>query len=204
MKDYKKYFEKHILKTYDPSLLKAVDDYFQSLEEDVKASQASSNLLDERMAFSAYFLSLIKVLEKRGTSDEVIEAFCLEIVEDYIKPKNVLTLQLKKLPVLMLRLGFAKRTLQKMNAGITGLGYDGGFRGRIITKKDETYGLGYGIDILECGICKLFKKYGAEDKVHILCKVDHMTTSMTGLTLIRTSTIADGSDKCDFRFKMKK
>jgi hypothetical protein len=34
-----------------------------------------------------------------------------------------------------------------------------GFIATIITDKKETLGLGYGVDILECGICKLFNKH---------------------------------------------
>jgi hypothetical protein len=76
-----------------------------------------------------------------------------------------------------------------------------GFIARIITDQQETYGLGYGIDILECGICKLFKKHHYQKYASILCEVDEITSSLAGLKLIRTGTIANGAIKCDFRFK---
>ena len=71
----------------------------------------------------------------------------------------------------------------------------------IIRGKDETYGLGYGIDIVECGICKLFQKHNYQQYASILCEVDEITSSLAGLQLIRTGTIASGASKCDFRFK---
>jgi hypothetical protein len=76
-----------------------------------------------------------------------------------------------------------------------------GFIANIITEKKETYGFGYGIDIIECGICKLFVKHNYQRFASILCEVDEITSGLAGLTLIRTGTIANGASKCDFRFK---
>jgi len=76
-----------------------------------------------------------------------------------------------------------------------------GFVANIITDKAETYGLGYGFDILECGICKLFEKHNYNEYASILCEVDEITSGFAGLKLIRTGTIANGAKKCDFRFK---
>ena len=76
-----------------------------------------------------------------------------------------------------------------------------GFVANIITDKKETFGLGYGVDILECGICKLFKKHDYQKYASILCEVDEITSALAGLKLIRTGTIANGAKKCDFRFK---
>ncbi|MES1225940.1 MAG: L-2-amino-thiazoline-4-carboxylic acid hydrolase, partial [Bacteroidota bacterium] len=76
-----------------------------------------------------------------------------------------------------------------------------GFVATIITGKNETYGFGYGVDILECGICKLFNKHNYQKFSSILCEVDEVTSALAGLKLIRTGTIALGAKKCDFRFK---
>ena len=78
-----------------------------------------------------------------------------------------------------------------------------GVKANLITSKEETLGFGYGVDILECGICKLFKRYQYERFTPLLCEVDHITSSLAGLTLKRTGTIALGAQKCDFRFERK-
>ena len=88
---------------------------------------------------------------------------------------------------------FHKRVSANSNAN--------GFIANIITDKKETLGLGYGIDILECGICKLFKKHNYQKYASVLCEVDEITSDLAGLKLIRTGTIANGAKKCDFRFK---
>jgi hypothetical protein len=80
------------------------------------------------------------------------------------------------------------------------LSHPRGFAAKIITDKEETYGFGYGIDIQECGICKLFTNHNQKQYTSILCEVDNITSALAGLKLIRTGTIANGAHKCDFRF----
>ena len=75
------------------------------------------------------------------------------------------------------------------------------FARKLLQIKPETYNLGYGFDIYECGICKLFQKHNAGKYASILCEVDKVTSNLAGLELIRNSTIAYGAEKCDFRFK---
>jgi hypothetical protein len=86
---------------------------------------------------------------------------------------------------------------------INAKGHPEGFLAKVITDKNETYGLGYGIDILECGICKLFVKNSAQKYTSILCEVDRITSTLAGLDLVRSGTLAGGAEKCDFRFKLK-
>ena len=76
-----------------------------------------------------------------------------------------------------------------------------GFIARVITSKEETYGLGYGVDIVECGVCKLFNKHAFGKYTSILCEVDKLTSELAGLELIRSGTIANGAAKCDFRYR---
>ncbi len=71
----------------------------------------------------------------------------------------------------------------------------------MVTDPALTHGLGYGMDILECGNCKLFQKHGAGRYVPILCEVDKLAVLLAGLEMIRKGKIADGADCCDFRWK---
>ena len=130
-----------------------------------------------------------------------ISVFCLQITTEYIQPKNKIQEFFKRfLPKLTntwlgqsLIKAFHERTSVNTNAD--------GFIANIITDKQKTFGLSYGIDIIECGICKLFKKHNYSKYASILCEVDEITSRLAGLQLIRTGTIANGAKKCDFRFK---
>ncbi len=59
----------------------------------------------------------------------------------------------------------------------------------------------YGIDFIECGVCKICKAHDAEELVPVLCATDFPVSEALGTGLIRTTTLADGSDRCNFRFE---
>lgn len=151
----------------------------------------------------AYFLALIQTLEKSQIGFEQIKSICIEIATEYVRPKNKIQNWLKKFPPKLINTKLASQLLKMMNKKISQKGHKDGFLAKVITDKQETYGFGYGIDILECGVCKLFKKHSAEKYTPILCEVDKITSSLAGLELVRKGTIANGADKCDFRFIKK-
>ena len=59
----------------------------------------------------------------------------------------------------------------------------------------------YGLDITECGICKLYAAYGANKLSRYMCLSDYVVSKAFNRGLVRYKTIAEGADKCDFRFK---
>lgn len=61
----------------------------------------------------------------------------------------------------------------------------------------------FGIDYLECGFCKLCKASGDEDLLPIMCSMDNEVYALRGIELYRTTTIAGGDDRCNFRFRSK-
>ncbi|MFC1527498.1 L-2-amino-thiazoline-4-carboxylic acid hydrolase [Candidatus Neomarinimicrobiota bacterium] len=59
----------------------------------------------------------------------------------------------------------------------------------------------YGFDYLECGGCKFFNQQGAPELAPLMCAIDIVGSEIFCSGLIRTMTIADGHNKCDFRYK---
>ena len=59
----------------------------------------------------------------------------------------------------------------------------------------------YGVDYLECASCKFLAKQGASELAPYLCPVDILYSKALGWGLTRTMTLAEGSERCDFRFK---
>jgi len=59
-----------------------------------------------------------------------------------------------------------------------------------------------GTDMLECGILKFYKEHDMADLVPYQCAWDIPMSEVGKQGLHRTKTLADGGDKCDFRFKM--
>ncbi|MEM9833852.1 MAG: L-2-amino-thiazoline-4-carboxylic acid hydrolase [Bacteroidota bacterium] len=202
---YRKSFFK-ILKSHYPEtykkLLNEVEQDFAITSRDIAFASKSKNPLDKRLDFSAYFLSLVRILNRYGESYQRIKEISIEVATDYVKPKNKLQAYLKKLPVKLINTRLAGVVFALLNRKIKTKGHPDGFKAHIITDKGKTLGLGYGIDIHECGICKLFNKHHAQEYTSILCEVDKITTSLAGLEMIRTGTIAKGASRCDFRYRL--
>lgn len=59
----------------------------------------------------------------------------------------------------------------------------------------------YGCDHLECGVQKFLAANGADDLTPYLCSLDFLYSDYLGEGLVRTGTLAEGRDRCDFRFK---
>lgn len=66
---------------------------------------------------------------------------------------------------------------------------------------DGNDGFDFGTEFTECGIQKLYHKYGADEFTPYLCAMDILMSECGNLGLHRTQTLAEGGDKCDFRYK---
>ena len=208
MDNYRKYFTKSIKDNYPNEFDKVIadtDNHYINISTDTKFASTSSNPIDKRLDFnfSSYFLAFIKTLDEKGETFDTIRKICLEIVTEYVQPKSKLHSFFKRLLPKLINTWFGQIIIKSFHKRVSVNPNTDGFIANIITDKQETFGLGYGIDILECGICKLFKKHNYQKYASILCEVDEITSGLAGLKLIRTGTIANGAKKCDFRFKMK-
>lgn len=59
----------------------------------------------------------------------------------------------------------------------------------------------WGVDYTECAFCKFLSEHGAPGLGPYLCLVDEIYSEAFGWGLTRTKTLAEGYEKCDFRFK---
>ncbi len=206
MEKFRKYFHQGILK-YDPpratQLIADIEAAFIRIQPDVSFAKTSKNPVDRRMELAAYILATIEVLDKAGAPLEKIREVLHGIAHELVRPKNALQRLLKKLPAKMINTWVAKFLIRQMQKRVGERSHPDGFAVRVLTDKKETLGFGYGIDILECGICKLYNKHGQQKYTHLLCEIDYITTSMAGLTMHRSGTIALGASKCDFRYEKK-
>lgn len=206
MAKYKKYFVITINKKFpgfSDEIIARTDAHYRFISVDTSFAARSENPIDKRLDFCAYFLALIKTMDEQGERFETTREICLEIVSEYVKPKNQFQQFLKKLPAKLVNTWLATFVLKEFNKRVSKNSNPDGFIANIITDKQKTLGLGYGVDIMECGICKLFKKHNYQKYASILCEVDALTSDLAGLKLIRKGTIALGAPKCDFRWQRK-
>ncbi len=59
----------------------------------------------------------------------------------------------------------------------------------------------YGRDFLECGTQKLYHAHDADEFLPFYCYLDFVTHRTTGWGFARTKTLAEGDERCDFRWK---
>ena len=65
---------------------------------------------------------------------------------------------------------------------------------------EKTEDFQFGFDYLQCGVCKLCRDEGCPELARYLCSLDYMLTELIGIRLKRTQVLAEGAEKCDFRF----
>ncbi|MHB9034182.1 MAG: L-2-amino-thiazoline-4-carboxylic acid hydrolase [Anaerolineae bacterium] len=58
----------------------------------------------------------------------------------------------------------------------------------------------YGVDYEVCGGCRFLEQQGAPELAPYLCAADVLYSRALGWGLTRTQTLAEGADRCDFRF----
>ena len=206
MKKHFPYFHEALRKYYPDqaeTLITSLHTTYNDIKPDISFSIRSANPIDKRMDFAASFLALVKVLDKQGVSVEKVREISLYIANGYVQPKSLLAARMKKWPVKLVRTWLGRWLIHYLKKKAAKPAHPEGFAADIITDKSVTFGLGYGVDITECGICKLFEKHQYKQYSSILCDVDYITTSLAGLEMIRTGTIANGAKKCDFRYKLK-
>ena len=59
----------------------------------------------------------------------------------------------------------------------------------------------FGIDFVECAILKFLRAEGAPELGPGLCELDWPHAELIGVDLMRTTTLAQGAARCDFRFR---
>ncbi len=194
-----------LLKTEYPTqaeaLAAAIDEAFLRVEKDVAFAKKSENPMDKNLPIAAYLLTIIMVLDQHASSLPGIRKIILELTYHYARPSNRVQQYLKSLVPALLTSTVGRYLLRRIDRQLKKAPLADGFLIDVITNKEETLGFGYGVDIRECGICKLFAKHQHQAYAPLLCEVDYITSSLAGLQLIRSGTIANGAPKCDFRYQ---
>jgi hypothetical protein len=145
---------------------------------------------------AAMFLALYRALKRHGEPVEEIGELVHAGVRTFfdIFPRFPLRLYGG--------LNFTRRTLrraQKMALESQKRQYPGAWVYTVVEGDGEAFD--WGIDQVECGICKFFADQDADEFVPYVCALDFIASDYFGWGLVRTTTLAEGGEHCDFRFK---
>ena len=91
------------------------------------------------------------------------------------------------------------RRLQRRVASSQEREYPGGYVLAYVEGDGQDFD--YGIDYIECASCTFLSAQGAPELAPYVCAVDKVASEMLGWGLRRTMTLAQGGERCDFRFK---
>ena len=178
------------------------DEYKMLIPEIIYIESQNSFILRDYKDISIA-LAFAKVMKKHKYSKEEIAVFIYEIqkemfnstINDKMKLIQILfdilhIFPFNKLYKVIVK-KFEKRTQQRDNALDLQIHYVDG----------DGKNFDYGIDIISCPICNIWRKHNLIEILPYVCLSDFFKSAITNSGLIRTMTLAEGREKCDNRFK---
>ena len=156
-----------------------------------KANNLTQDLIDCTM-----FLALYQVLKREGFRIEEIGKIVIEMEQKRVHsyPRFVLKLLGK-----VIHSPLGKNRLKKAGEKSQKDRYPGGWVSVYIEGDGEEFD--FGIDYLECGLCKFYHQQGADEFTPYLCQFDYVQQSAMRAGFFRSMTLAEGAERCDFRWK---
>lgn len=145
---------------------------------------------------SALFLAAYRVLKRHGLTVEEIGRLFYDLTDRWYRSYP---------PLLRRLLGwwrftpFYQRGLRRSADRSQQQRYPGDFIYTFVPGRRPDYD--FGVDFTACGICKFYQAQGAQELLPYLCLLDYPLCRAFGLGLRRTTTLAEGGPRCDFRFK---
>ena len=150
----------------------------------------------EFIVFSGMFLAMYRVSMARGKTIEQSGEIIFKSGEAFLKLFPTFLLRL------LIPVNFSRRYIDRIRKGAVESHARRYPDGNVLNfVEGDGKNFDYGVDYLECASCKFFAKQGASEIAPYLCPVDILYSEALGWGLTRTMTLAEGADKCDFRFK---
>jgi len=178
-------------------IIQQTQDEFRAMLPRLPYIGGKQNPLTTNLVACSWFLALYRVLQPRGLSDDEIGELVYRVAEEWVKssPRWIGRVQglLVKTPLLRIIFGRISRQSQQRK-------YPGDFVVHFVPGDGRNFD--FGIDFIGCAIHKFFQAEQAGHFAKYMCRIDYLTTSFKGIELIRTGTIANGADKCDFRYRL--
>jgi hypothetical protein len=145
---------------------------------------------------TAWFLAMYRVLRRRGVPVDGVGLLAHQASEAYLQVYPGYLRQV------LGRVTFSPRYLRRLRQRATESHerrYPSGYVYDFVEGDGRTFD--YGVDYTECASVKFLSAQGAAELAPYLCAADILYSEALGWGLQRTTTLAEGADRCDFRFK---
>jgi len=178
-----------------PTILQARQ-AFKNLIPEIPYIGGKGNRFTGDLIGCAMVLALYRALKGDGKSVEEIGKIVVEIEQDRVQsyPGFVVTLLGR-----LIHSPLGKSRLKKMAEESQARRYPGGWVAVYVEGDGEAFD--FGIDYTECGLVKFFHQQGADELTPYLCLLDYVQQRAMDTGFFRSTTLAEGAEKCDFRWK---
>jgi hypothetical protein len=177
-------------------LVQEIREEYASLIPQMPYIGGKKNRLTRNLEGSAMFLAVYTVLKRHGKSAEEVGKIVYEMTQSWYR----------RYPQWLLRVigrlrfsRFYASKLKKWAAESQKRRYPADFVYAYL--KGDGKEFDFGVDYTECAICKFYRAQGAGEFAPYLCPLDYPISEALGFGMVRTKTLAEGADRCDFRFK---
>jgi hypothetical protein len=151
--------------------------------------------LNSFLLITAQEVAVYKAMKKHGKGPGEAWEICHEAIKERMKAFSKIKRRLLKR---LMHSRFLMRRVRKRAERQEHLKF-GDFEVRYVLGDGTDYD--WGVDYLGCGNYNFAKSQGAEDFAPYVCMSDIALGDALEWGLIRTQTLADGCESCDFRFK---
>ncbi|MCK4815391.1 L-2-amino-thiazoline-4-carboxylic acid hydrolase, partial [bacterium] len=172
---------------------------FEALIPQLPYIGGGKNRLTKDLIGAVWFLALYTVLKKLDKTVEEVGKIIYESTEAYLS-------SLSRLSKLGLRFSWrmtftrvGKKLIKSQAALSQKRQYPEDWVWSFIEGDGKEFD--FGMDFIECAVCKFFHSQGADEFTRFVCLTDFPMSKFTGSGLVRTMTLAEGAEKCDFRYK---
>lgn len=176
-------------------LMKDISTEYEILHKTMPYIGGDENIFTEWLIYGVYYLGVYRVLKNSGVSTAEIGKIIYETYEvmaDY--------------PTWLLRMvGHFKygqdyiHLLKRAATESQKRRHPGNWVCTFIEGDGETFD--FGLDVTECGICKFYQAHEASELSPYMCLSDYVVSRAFDRGLVRYKTVAEGAEKCDFRYK---
>lgn len=151
--------------------------------------------LNSFLLITAQEVALYKAMKKHGKTPAEAWEICHEALKIRVRMVPGIRRWLLKQTMYS---GVLRRRLKKMTDIGKPLGF-GDFEMKYVAGDGDNFD--FGIDYVRCGNYEFVKNQGVEEFATFVCMSDIALSNALDWGLLRTETLADGCERCDFRFK---
>jgi hypothetical protein len=172
---------------------------FEALIPQLPYIGGGKNRLTESLIGAVWFLALYKVLKKHDKTVEEVGKISYESSEAYLSSLSSLSKLKLRFYGRMVFTGVGKKLMKSQATLSQKRQYPEDFVWSFIEGDGKKFD--FGMDFIECAVCKFFHSQGADEFTRFVCLTDFPMSKFNGSGLVRTMTLAEGAEKCDFRHK---